>query len=263
MNIAIVQSQYTNGNSQKNLEKMVEQVESCINKYQNVEIIIFPELSSTGYFLTKELQDVADHAVGEHFQIMSAVAKREKIIIAYGYVEKEDANMIYNSLMVINTKGEKIANYRKIHLTPLEKEFFTAGSEIVVVESEIGKIGLMTCWDLAFPDLAKALAQKGAEVILAPSAWESPHHEPYELFARARAIDYTVFIATCNHIGLSNNLDFFGKSAIYGPDGKVMVKSEKKEETILFASLDFNQRKKLQESFFTMKADFREDLFKR
>lgn len=263
MNIGIVQSQYTNGNKQKNLEKMVEQVKSCKNKYQNVEIIIFPELCSTGYFLTKELLDVADSADGEHFQIMSKVAKQEEITIAYGYVEKGDTNMIYNSLMVTNSYGDKIANYRKIHLTPLEKKFFTAGSEIVVVESEIGKFGLMTCWDLAFPDLAKALAQKGAEVILAPSAWESPHHEPYELFARARAIDYTVFIATCNHIGLSNDLDFFGKSAIYGPDGKVMVKSEEKEEAILFASLDTNQRKELQESFFTMQADFRDDLFKR
>jgi 5-aminopentanamidase len=263
MNIGIVQSQYTNGNKQKNLEKMVEQVKSCKNKYQNVEIIVFPELCSTGYFLTRELQDVADHKDGEHFQILSEVAKKEEITIAYGYVEKGDTNIIYNSLMVINSKGEKIANYRKIHLTPLEKEFFTAGSEIVVVESKIGSIGLMTCWDLAFPDLTKALAQKGAEVILAPSAWESPYDEPYELFARARAIDYTVYLATCNHIGLSNDLDFFGKSAIYGPDGKVIIKSKEKEEAILFASLDLTQRKKLQKSFFTMQADFREDLFKR
>lgn len=263
MNIAVVQSAYKKSDVAYNVNKMKRQIEQCLANEKETELILFPELCTTGYFLDDELQTIASSCDGFHFQQLAEVAKQHSIVIAYGYVEKGADHTIYNSVQVINEEGQSIINYRKIHLTPDEQHFFSMGSDIIVKSIKKGTIGVMTCWDLAFPELARALANQGADLLLVPSAWEKPHDKPYEIFSQARAIDQTVFLATCNHVGASQELAFFGKAAIYGPDGQVIVKSSEEKEAILTAQLDFSERGTLKNTFFSMEADFREDLFKR
>ena len=229
---------------------MAMQIKRAISENPEIRLIIFPELSITGYFLSPNLIKLSDKCDGLLFEKMGLLARKYDVWIVYGYVER-DGGTIYNSIQLVDPTGKSAANYRKIHLTPLERGIFSPGNEIVAAKSEIGNIGLMICWDLAFPELARALAIKGANLLVAPSAWERPYERSYQQFAAARAIDNTVYLATSNHISKSGRLSFFGHSSIFAPDGSTIVKAGS-EETLLTASLNENWRKELQESFFTM-----------
>jgi 5-aminopentanamidase len=259
--LAVVQSTFEPEKVDPNIEKMEKLTESCVQEYPNIPMILFPELSSTGYFLSSSLRKVAQTNDGYSFQKLSALAKKHKIHIVYGYVEQGDPGNIYNSVQLIDPNGKSLANYRKIHLTPLEKDYFQAGDKSVVVDTSLGRIGLMICWDLAFPELARLLAVEGAELLLAPSAWEDPFNKPYLNFGMARAIDNTVFLASSNHIGSSSSLEFFGQSSIYGPDGEVLSRAEAYKDEIITADILKDSRQKLKDEFFSMLEERRLDIY--
>lgn len=259
--IAVVQTAFKNGDLSYNQAKMEKMVQQCKEQHPDIRLIIFPELSATGYYLSSEMKELAQFQEGSIFEHMQKVAKQYEMWIVYGYAEKDGENQVYNAIQLIDPTGKQAGNYRKIHLTPLEKELFTPGSDLVTVETEIGTIGLMICWDLAFPELARALTLRGADLLVAPSAWEIPYDLPFHHFAAARAIDNTVYVAACNHIGTSDRLSFFGKSAIVAPDGQTMGMAEENNEQMITATLQYDWRDAIQQTFFTMLADRRPDLY--
>lgn len=226
-----------------------------------MKLIIFPELAATGYFLSPGIGELAEHQNGKIAQFMSETARTNETYIVYGYVERGDHGETYNSLRLIDRHGEMIANYRKIHITELEKGIFTPGNEVVSVQTELGHLGLMICWDLAFPELARLLALKGADMLVVPTAWERPYDEPYARFGTARAIDNTLYVAVCNHVGQSENLSFFGGSGLYGPDGGQVALEEKEEERVVIAEVDIEYRRNMLSHFYTMLNERRTDLY--
>lgn len=259
--LAVVQSTFEPEQVEQNLEKMEHLTESCVRKFPNIPIILFPELSTTGYFLTPSLRKVAQKKDGFSFQKLSALAEKHKIYLVYGYVEQGESGNIYNSVQLIDPNGKSLANYRKIHLTPLERDYFQAGDKAVVVDTSLGRVGLMICWDLAFPELARLLAVEGADLLLAPTAWEDPFNKPFLNFGMARAIDNTVFLASSNHIGSSGSLEFFGQSSIYGPDGEVLARAEAYKDEIITADILIDNRQKLKDEFFSMLEERRLDIY--
>ncbi|TLS38656.1 carbon-nitrogen hydrolase family protein [Pseudalkalibacillus caeni] len=259
--ITVAQAAFQNGDIASNIKKMEDMVNQCKIAHPETRLIIFPELAATGYFLTSEIKELAQTQDGPISQRMRKAAQQYEVNIVYGYVEKDTEGKIYNAIQLVGPDGNAEANYRKIHLTPLERGIFTAGSELVTVQTDIGKIGLMICWDLAFPELSRALALKGADILIAPSAWEDPYDAPFTQFGAARAIDNTVYVAACNHVGESGELTFFGKSAIYGPDGQTIKTAAKYEDTLITATLDEEWRKEIKESFFTMLEERRTDVY--
>ncbi|MCQ6267815.1 carbon-nitrogen hydrolase family protein [Fictibacillus sp. WQ 8-8] len=259
--IAVVQASFRNGDVSYNVNRMRKMIEQIKADHPQMRFIVFPELSATGYYLSADIKEVAEEQNGTIFRQFRKTASENNLYVAYGYVERGIAGEIYNSVQLIDPSGNALANYRKIHLTPLEKEFFSSGSEAVAVQTDIGKIGLMICWDLAFPELARALALQGAELLIAPAAWERPYDGSFLKFGMARAIDNTVYVAAPNHIGQSENLSFFGKSVIYSPDGTAMVSAEGDEEGTLVAELDYKKRNEIKKSFFTMLEERRTDIY--
>ncbi|WP_078409142.1 carbon-nitrogen hydrolase family protein [Priestia abyssalis] len=260
--IAVAQAAFKNGDLSYNQDKMEKMVKQCKKQHPDTRLIVFPELSATGYFLSPEVKDLAQHQDGSIFDHMRKIAEQYEMWMVYGYVEKDSEGQVYNSIQLIDPTGKLAGNYRKIHLTPLEKEVFTPGSDLVTVETELGTIGLMICWDLAFPELARSLALQGADLIAAPSAWEAPYDAPFIQFAAARAIDNTIYVAAGNQIGTSEGLTFFGKSAIFAPDGTTISIAGENEERIITASLHYDWREDIKNTFFTMLADRRPDLYK-
>jgi 5-aminopentanamidase len=260
--IALAQMTPVNGNISGNLAKMEAIANECKQKFPNVRLLLFPELCTTGYVLSETLKGVAQAWDGFIFQRMSQLAQKLQLYIAYGYVEKDDGANLYNSLILIHPSGQCVGNYRKIHLTPLEKAWFTPGSKPVLVNTELGRIGLMICWDLAFPELARHLAVHEAELLLVPCAWESPFHEPFQKFAMARALDNTVYVAACNQVGWSFSFRFFGLSSIYGPDGsEIAIANMDDQEEIIRATIDENWRQELKQTFYTMMYERRTDVY--
>lgn len=260
--IALAQMTPVNGNISGNLAKMEAIANECKQKFPNVRLLLFPELCTTGYVLSETLKEVAQTWNDFIFQRMSRLAQKLQLYIAYGYVEKEDEANLYNSLILIHPSGQCAGNYRKIHLTPLEKAWFTPGAKPVLVNTELGRIGLMICWDLAFPELARHLSVRGAELLLVPCAWESPFHAPFQKFAMARALDNTVYVAACNQVGRSFSFHFFGLSCIYGPDGsEIAIANMDDQEEIIRATIDENWRQELKQTFYTMMNERRTDIF--
>lgn len=259
--IAVAQAAFVNGDVSRNLNKMDSLVRQCKNLHPEARLIVFPELAATGYLLSPQAKDFAQLQAGAIYERMRGTAIQNGIWVVYGYVERDEAGHVYNAIQMIDPSGRLAGNYRKIHLTPLEKSVFRPGSDLVTVRTDIGVVGLMICWDLAFPELARSLALQGADLIAAPSAWEVPHDSPFVQFGAARAIDNTVYVAACNHIGTSGDLSFFGKSAIYAPDGTTACMAEENEERIIAAALDYEWRDEIKTTFFTMFADRRPDTY--
>ncbi|WP_406944872.1 carbon-nitrogen hydrolase family protein [Halobacillus sp. SY10] len=261
--MALSQREFIPGDKKSNIQRMEEDIELCKRKKPRTNLVVFPELSATGYFLEPALRDVAEERFGSTFQRMSTAAKREGLYLLYGYVEKDTSDHLYNSTMLLDPNGQCIAHYRKIHLTPFEKEFFKGGDAPVVVDTPIGRIALLICWDLAFPEYSAYLSKEGVELVLAPSAWESPYEGPFARFASARAIDTTAYVATCNHKGQSGNLSFFGQSRVYNPDGTKVALFENIQEKWMVSTIDYDVIKKWKQRFFTMNDDRRTDVFER
>ena len=132
--------------------------------------MVFSELATTGYECGekfKELAEVIDDK-SETVQAFSKVALKHNIHIVLGMAERDanDPEILYNSQLFISNKGEIIGTYRKIHLFDTEKDWFTAGTEYKVFDTEIGRIGLFICYDASFPEVSRILAIKGAELLV-------------------------------------------------------------------------------------------------
>ncbi len=259
--IGVVQTSFENGNVPKNLKHMRWWAEESKRLHPDLRLLVFPELSSTGYYLSSQLISLSERKDGPIFQYMSQTAKDFDLYICYGYPEKGEQGKLYNSVMLVSPEGKEVANYRKIHITSMETGIFYPGDDFISEQTELGRIGLMICWDLAFPETARILAAQGSDLILSPSAWEHPYQTPYQRFAMARAIDNSVYLATSNHIGQSDDLKFFGLSTVYCPDGTVMNQVDEGKEGLAVVEIDMQKREELKQSFYTMLSERRTDLY--
>ncbi|WP_273831942.1 carbon-nitrogen hydrolase family protein [Guptibacillus sedimenti] len=258
--ISAAQGSFQSGAVDTNLSKMETIVKSVLEKKPDTKVITFPELCTTGYFLSEGIKDLAEKVDGPIFQAIKTMAVSNLVSIVYGYVEIDNEGNVYNSIQYIDANGKNTANYRKIHLTPLERGVFTAGSEPVTVKTDFGTIGLMICWDLAFPELARMLTLNGADILLVPSAWEEPYDAPFLQFSGARALDNSVYLIASNHTGKSEDLTFFGKSSIFAPNGQVVATAEKQYDMIT-ATIDYDWRNEIKQSFFSMLEERRTDIY--
>ncbi len=256
--LAVVQDDF---NVSDNLHLMESHINRCMQENPETKFILFPEAAAGGYIFSEDhVRNKAESADGPSFRFLSGLAKKFELYIGYGFIEKKDGK-IFNSLNLISHEGELLATYQKMHLTPLEKHLFSAGDKLVTVKTELGTFGLMICWDMAFPELARLLEQQGADVILAPSAWERPYEGSYCRMAAARAMDNTVYLATCNYTDDDEDIQFFGRSAVYGPDGERLSGSQIEESSVVTAEIDLAKRQELKGKFYSMRSDERIDLY--
>ncbi|MGI6257122.1 MAG: carbon-nitrogen hydrolase family protein [Anaerovoracaceae bacterium] len=239
VSIACVQMQSELGKKTNNIDKMIKTIE-IIMQEKSVDLVVFPELAVTGYECGEMYESMAEpFPSGESIDKMSEVAKKFGIHIVFGFLEEvlEDSKKrIYNSAALIDDQGKPLGSYRKSHLVEGEETFYLKkGSNYQVYDTKIGKIGIMICWDSAFPEVARILALKGAEIIAVPAAWEEPNGGDWDIVHAARSFDNVVYIAAVNHVGKDRNLRFFGKSKIVGPIGRSIVEAGDGEEVIVGA----------------------------
>lgn len=183
--------------------------------------------------------------------------------MAFGFIEQDtESDNVYNSAVLINRNGKVLGQYRKMHLVEEEKPFVDPGnSDYPVFDTEIGKIGIIICWDSAFPETARTLALKGADYILIPAAWESPMQKDWDLVQKARAFDNVIFTACCNQVGGEEILDFFGKSKIFGPTGEILSDEIENEEAIVSAKFNMDDKIALREGYYALLRDRRPETY--
>jgi predicted amidohydrolase len=260
--IATVQMKPALGESEDNLVKMSDFV-SKIASQQKVDLIVFPELVTSGYELGVRFTELAQRIPGPTVNLMAQRAAEFGVYIAFGMVTKEKVeSVIFNSAVLVGPEGEMLGSYNKIHLRGEERMAFREGFKMPVIETEIGSIGLMLGWDLAFPEVARSLTLDGAELLCAMANWETGQIEEWRTYVRARAFENGLYIAAANRVGEDVTLNFGGESMIVGPRGKTFAsladekdpESGDPREGYCVARVDLDEVRKTREEFQTLQS---------
>lgn len=189
---------------------------------QGAQLAVLPEMWSSG-FAYKNLTELAQRtaAVLAELQELSA---RHKLVVIGSQPESADDGRVYNTAHVIDN-GTITASYRKLHLFSLlgEDKAFKAGNGWCLAETSLGKIGVIICYDLRFPELSRRLALEGARVICVPAQWPKPRQEHWRTLLRARAIENQLYVVSANACGPIGKLEFFGMSMVIDPKGEVLA----------------------------------------
>lgn len=239
LRIALAQQKIT-PEKDTNLMNGLNLIENALKVKANLAVL--PELFSTGFY-EKNLYSVEE--LEKELEMILKLSKGEELVIVAGVAERCDA--LYNSAVVIN-RGKILGVYRKNLLFPLtrEKEFFKPGNKVEVFETPAGRIGILICYEVRFPELARKLMKKGAEIIVVPAEFPKQRIEHWKILLRARAIENQLFVAGVNCIG--GDLDYGGNSMFIDPEGKVLVEAEECQE-ILIADLDLNEVQRVREKY--------------
>src|SRR5215813_4964982 len=183
--VATVQMKPELGNAENNLVKMSDFISTIVSQ-QKVDLIIFPELVTSGYELGVKFTELAQRVPGPAINLMAQRAADAGVYIAFGLVTKEKVESILcNSAVMVGPEGELLGQYNKVHLRGEERMAFREGFKLPVVDT--GKIGLMIGWDLAFPEVARSMTLDGAELLCVLGNWESVHIDEWKTYIRARA----------------------------------------------------------------------------
>ncbi|WP_119072519.1 carbon-nitrogen hydrolase family protein [Aggregatilinea lenta] len=218
--VATVQMKPALGEIEDNLVKMSEFV-SKIASQQKVDLIVFPELITSGYELGVRFTELAQRIPGPSVNVLAQRAAEFGVYIAFGMAAKERVeSVLYNSAVLVGPDGELVGNYNKIHLRGEERMAFREGFRLPVFETEFGVLGLMLGWDLAFPEVARSLTLEGAELLAVMANWEADQMEEWRTFVRARSYENGLFVAAANRAGEDVTLSFGGESMVVGPGGK-------------------------------------------
>ncbi len=205
------------------------------------DVVVLPELWSTGY----DLENADQYATATDAGIFAEVAQlaRQHGIAILGSCLSLLAEGTYgNTAVYINNQGQLLGQYSKIHLFQLMDEHLhlTAGEKLTVVETEWGLGGLSICYDLRFPEIFRAYALSGVQMVFLPSEWPHPRLAHWQTLLRARAIENQMYLIACNRVGNSKNTDFFGHSCIIDPWGEIVVEAGE-SEVLLTAEIDLGK----------------------
>lgn len=203
------------------------------------DILVLPELWSTGYDLARAEMHATDTANGIFAQVGELAQEFGLHII--GSCLSTLNNGYGNTLVFHNSRGEKLAEYSKIHLFRLmdEDQYLTAGDEPVIAQTLWGGMGLSICYDLRFPELFRQYALAGARLIFVPAEWPYPRLMHWQTLLRARAIENQLYIVACNRVGVVGDTHFCGHAAVIDPWGATLVEGGE-EETLLTTEIELN-----------------------
>ena len=188
------------------------------------DLVVFPELFICGYLNAATARALALDAT-ELARRLSPVARRHRIAICTGYAER-DGTILYNAAMLMGGDGERLLNYRKMHLWgALERNLFSPGSPCEVVQVEPGcSLGLLICYDLDIAAATQDLQRRSADLVVAISATGADYRVVPRMQVPTRAYENAVCVAFCNHAGGEGDLRFAGESAVAAPDGSFLAR---------------------------------------
>ncbi|KAB0671720.1 carbon-nitrogen family hydrolase [Oryzomonas sagensis] len=202
---------------------------------QGADLAVLPEMWSSG-FAYKSLNELAQRTAGIVEELLAL--SRELNLVIVGSMPEPGGDKVFNTVFLADN-GTLAGVYRKIHLFSLlgEDRAFSGGNRWLVAETSVGKVGVIICYDLRFPELSRRLAVEGAQVICIPAQWPRPREEHWRTLLRARAIENQLFVVACNACGPIGKLELFGMSMVIDPKGEILAEAGDGEGEIV-ASLD-------------------------
>lgn len=240
-----------------NLAVAAKLIEQAANN--GAKLVVLPEMFAImGTDQQGKVNARESYGEGPIQSFLAKTAKKHAIWIVAGTLPliSEIPTKIRAACLVFNSEGIVVARYDKIHLfdvavsaTEVYQESATTepGQDIVVIDTPVGKLGLAVCYDLRFPELFRALMQRGAEIIAIPSAFTVPTGEAHwELLIRARAVDSLAYmIGACQGGTHSSGRQTFGHSLIVDPWGAILARKDSLEPGVIGATVDLERLKKI------------------
>ena len=237
MRVTLAQKKHRLGKKEANLEVIKNTAES-----ENTDLLIFPEMFLTGYSLKDRIWYEAEEIPGPSSEEISRLAVENKMGIICGMPEKVGHDGRLRNTALLATPDGELKRYRKTYLPNFgpfqDKRYFHSDDEIPVFETPIGKVGMLICYDVFFPELTKAMAQKGAEMIVVISASPSTTRKYFERVLPARAIETTSYIFYNNLVAREESMYFWGGASTISPKGTILKKGMYFEEEIMTTEID-------------------------
>ena len=243
LKVALAQMTCIKADKNKNINKMRTFAEKA--RKEKAKLVVFPELSLTDYVVRDLLYELAEPVPGPSVEKIAEIAKENKLYMVFGMPEKSEKaeSVIYNTAVLVGPRGY-VGKYRKMYLPTHsvfeEKRYFRPGYETPVFETELGKIGLIICYDVFFPEVSRALKLKGAQIIVCISASPAVRRNFFETLTAARAIENNTFVIYVNLVGIEEGLQFWGGSRIISPSGSIIKKAKYNEEDFVVGEIDLD-----------------------
>lgn len=204
-----------------------------------VELIVFPECALSGYvFESKaEAQQVAETIPGPTSAALTELCADLRVHMVVGLLETAGDD-IHNSVLIVGPAG-LVTVYRKTHMPVLGVDRFARPGDVLeVVQTPVGALGPLICYDLRFPETPRVLALKGAEIIVHATNWPRPSADFPDFVTKAAARASGVFIISANRVGEERGTTFLGRSQIIPPNGRPLAEADDHSEMIITADLD-------------------------
>jgi omega-amidase len=238
MKIAVAQILCSLGDQEANLSKVRDFSRTA--KEAGGELIVFPEMSDTGYSMPV-IQKHASHWKTGFVPGLQQIAREHSIAVVIG-VSERDGSSIYNSQILVDASGDIMAKYRKTHLyavAPVEEQTcFAPGDTFASFVLGDLRFGFSICYDLRFPEMYRKLAtEQNVGAFLISSAWPFPRDEHLRVLSQARAIENQSYVTLSNRVGKDGDLWFCGNSAVIDPRGVTIAAASPDREELIHADL--------------------------
>lgn len=229
MQIALIQQAVSVGNKQKNYDRVIQLVEQAITLSPKPDLIILPELWSTGYALA-DLVHLASEEGHEEAEFLGKLARKNGVWFAGGSVASKTKTGITNRAQIIDRNGLLQATYDKVHLVPMlnEDKYLIAGSSLCIQEIEGITFGFSICYDIRFCEFIRKLALCGAQALVVTAEWPLVRLSHWQALLKARAIENQCYVLAANNVA-TGDAPFAGHSVAHGPDGSTLCQFEFQE----------------------------------
>ena len=244
-----------------NLQRAVDLIEESASN--GADLVVLPEMFNCPYSNDKFPEYAEDRDNSRTLKTVAGAAREYGVYLVAGSIPESDGDDIYNTSFIIDYKGYIIGSYRKLHLFDIdvpdgitfkESDTLTAGGELTIVDTDLARLGVIICYDIRFPELARLMALEGVEVLVVPGAFNmttGPSH--WETLIRARAIDNQLFLVAASPARDEDaSYVAYGHSMIVDPWGEVLSEAGSGEE-IIYADVNLNCINKVRRQFPVLK----------
>lgn len=247
-----------------NRQKLANNIAHCAG--QGAQLIVLQELHNSVYFCQTEdtnLFDLAESIPGPSTEFYGAIAAKHQIVLVTSLFERRAPGLYHNTAVVFERDGSMAGKYRKMHIPDdpayYEKFYFTPGDlGFEPIQTSVGKLGVLVCWDQWYPEAARLMALRGAELLIYPTAigWESSDEKAEQerqlgawvISQRAHAVANGLPVISVNRVGhepdpsnQTNGIQFWGNSFVAGPQGELLAQAGNVEEENLVVEVDLKR----------------------
>ena len=249
--------QHNTADVKNNIERLADGIADLAGR--GAQLIVLQELHNSLYVCQEELVDnfdLAEPIPGPSTEIYGELARRYQVVIVTSLFERRAAGLYHNTAVVIEKDGTIAGKYRKMHIPDdpgyYEKFYFTPGDlGFHPIDTSVGRLGVLVCWDQWYPEAARLMAMQGAEVLIYPTAIGYDPHDTAEEQQRQRRAWQTVMrghavanglpVVAVNRVGDEDGVPFWGTSFVCGPQGEIIYEASETDEESIIVEMDMER----------------------